>query len=179
MPTSDLRAALRERVLVSDGSTGVALEALLRQETGETQLPDGCPDGLTLSRPHVVNRLHSEYLSAGADIILTNTFGGSPLSLASYGLGEIAGRLNREAATLARAAVNRHGRGWVLGSLGPGSLLPSLGQSSFGELKAAYLVQARNLLAGGVDGLVVETCQDPLQAMAALSAVREMAPAPG
>jgi 5-methyltetrahydrofolate--homocysteine methyltransferase len=179
VPESDLRAALRERVLLSDGSTGVALENLLREQTGETHFPEGCPDGLTLSRPHVVNRLHDNYLDAGADIILTNTFGANPLSLAAYDLAEVSGKLNREAAVLAKAAMRRHRKGWVLGSLGPGSLLPSLGQSTFDELRAAYLVQVRSLLAGGVDGFVVETCQDPLQAKAALSAVREGCPSPG
>ncbi len=175
----ELRPVLGTRILVADGSTGVALARLLEEETGRSAFPDGCPEALVLSHPHLVRTLHEAYLGAGADIVLTNTFGANPLTLEPFGLAPRSEVVNRNAAALAREAVQRRGHGWVLGSIGPGSFLPSLGQSSFDELRASYLTQVRALLEGGVDGFVIETCQDPLQAKAAAAALREAVPCKG
>ena len=166
----------RNGTLVADGATGSTLQELLRDTTGDTVLPHGCPDGLTLSHPAVVRELHLGYLHAGSDIILTNTFGACPFTLEPFGLANKAAEINSQAARIARQAVEDHGSGLVIGSVGPGSLLPSLRQVSFRDLMDAYSIQISGLVEGGVDGILVETCQDPLQTKAALAAIRALSP---
>ncbi len=179
----DLRRALGERILLLDGATGTALEAMaLGPEAFGGEGLVGCPEALVLHRPESVLELHRGYLEAGADIIETNTFGATPIVLAEYGLDARAEEINRRAADLAREAcaelaTTEHPR-WVAGSMGPTTKsLTLIGGVTFAEMVAAYRVQAEGLAAGGVDVLLIETAQDALNLKAALIACREAAPA--
>ncbi|MBU1355673.1 MAG: homocysteine S-methyltransferase family protein [Candidatus Edwardsbacteria bacterium] len=167
----------RSRILIFDGAMGTYLKELGLTVEDYKDRP-GCNEYLVVSRPDLVSRVHRDYLAAGADIIETDTFGGAPHILADYGLEADAFEINKTAASLARRAADefstaRHPR-FVAGSMGPGSKIPSLGQVSFDDLKESYSIQAEGLLAGGIDCFLVETCQDILQAKAAVSAAREV-----
>jgi 5-methyltetrahydrofolate--homocysteine methyltransferase len=151
---------------VLDGATGTGLqgEELGPEDFGGPEL-DGCNENLCLTRPDVVERLHGAYLEAGADIVETNSFGGTPLVLAEYGLADEAYEINREAARLARAACREfdiQGRlRFVCGSMGPTTKAISVtGGATFDELSEHYRVQTLGLMAGGADYLLLETCQD-------------------
>lgn len=168
-----LRRALAEGCLIGDGSTGSALAALAGGEDERLAL-------FPLERPDLVSSLHRSYLEAGSDVVETATFTASARSLAKLGtsFAPLAYRVNLEAARLARAAAEEaeatSGRPrWVAGSIGPGDAPPSLGASSYAELKASYLPQARGLADGGADFALLETCQDPLQIKAAIAALRD------
>jgi 5-methyltetrahydrofolate--homocysteine methyltransferase len=167
---------LKEKVIVFDGAMGTNLQAqhLSADDFGGEQY-NGCNEYLVLTQPSAVAKVHSDFLNAGCDVIETDTFGGTPIVLAEYGLAELAYTLNVEAAKLAKKVAQEfstrsHPR-FVAGSMGPTTKLPSLGHISFTEMKAAYYLQAKGLVEGGVDLLVVETCQDILQAKAALAAI--------
>ena len=116
------------------------------------------------------------YLEAGSDIVQTNTFGGSPITLGEFGLQDEAFELNKRSAELAREAIaefEHDGRTrFVLGSIGPGTKLPTLGHIDYQTLEDALTVQSRGLVAGGVDGFLIETCQDPLQIKAAVNGAK-------
>ncbi len=166
----------RQRILVFDGGMGTLLQEMAISEN--LPLPR-CPEEWVLTHPDLVRRAHREYLEAGAEVVETNTLGAAPHVLCAFGLAERALLINETAARLARqeadsfpGPVGRKER-FVAGSMGPGSLLPSLGQTSFAELAESYRVQAIGLLTGGVDALLVETVQDLLQAKAALWAIEE------
>ena len=169
-----LRRALRERVLLLDGGLGSLLlrEAQLPEASlsaGKVSLESFC-----LEQPALLQSLHESFLEVGCDIVTTNSFQASPLALTDHGLASQARELNLAAARLARAACDacssHEQPRFVLGSMGPGRLLPSLGQIDRPSLERSYTVQARALLEGGVDGLLIETCQDPVQIQAALAA---------
>ncbi len=177
-----LRSALAGRILLLDGATGTALESMgLGPESyGGPELV-GCNEALVLHDPEAVLRLHRLYLEAGADMVETDTFGGTPVVLAEYGLEGRALEVNRRAAELARRAAAEHATPerprWVAGSMGPTTRSLTLtGGITFGELVAAYRVQAEGLAAGGADLLLIETAQDALNLKAALVACREAAP---
>ena len=177
-----LRHALDERILLLDGATGTALEAmdLEAADYGGENLR-GCPEALVLYRPEAVLALHSAYLSAGADMVETNTFGGSRVVLAEYGLEGRAREINRRAAELARRAcgdLDSPGRiHFVAGSMGPTTKSLSLtGGITFAGLVAAYREQAEGLAEGGADVLLIETAQDALNIKAALIGCRQGAP---
>jgi 5-methyltetrahydrofolate--homocysteine methyltransferase len=175
--TSRFLDLLRERVLVFDGATGTNLQAqnLSADDFGGVAL-EGCNEHLVLSRPDAVEQVHRMFLDAGADVIETDTFGANSVVLAEYGIAHLAAEINREAARLARrladAASTPDRPRFVAGSIGPTTKLPSLGHISFADLRASYVEQIDSLIAGGVDVLCIETCQDPLQIKAALSAAR-------
>ena len=170
-------AALDERVLVFDGAFGtwVQGEDLTADDFGGPDL-EGCNEHLVLSRPDVIRRMHDDFLSVGVDAVETATFGAFPIVLAEYDIPEKTRELNLVAAQLAREVASDHSTAdrprFVIGSVGPGTKLPSLGHIRFAELRDAYVPQMEGLLEGGVDVLLVETVQDLLQGKAALIAAR-------
>jgi 5-methyltetrahydrofolate--homocysteine methyltransferase len=177
--TEELRAIMAERILVLDGATGTMLQSreLGPDDFGGTEL-EGCNEILVRTRPDVILDVHRAYLAAGADIIETDTFGGTPLVLAEYGLADQARALNRLAAELAveaaREASTPGKPRFVAGSMGPTTKAISVtGGITFTELVWTFREQARGLLEGGVDLLFIETCQDTRNTKAALIAVEE------
>jgi 5-methyltetrahydrofolate--homocysteine methyltransferase len=168
---STLRAALAERVVVADGAMGTMLQA--SDATGEDFAGyEGCNEILNVTRPEIVTGVHDAYLEAGADCVTTNSFGANLGNLGEYGITERIGELSEASARLARAVADRWATPdrprWVLGSIGPGTKLPTLGHTTFRELRDSYQANAAGLLRGGADALIIETCQDLLQAKAAI-----------
>src|SRR5437660_4891102 len=164
--------AVRGCVVVYDGATGTNLQ--LRELSADDfggSAYEGCNEVLADTRPDVVADLHRSFFDVGVDVVETDTFGAFSVVLAEYGIAERAHELNVKAARIAREVAGGYG-GWVAGSMGPGTKLPSLGQIRFADLRDAYEVQARGLLEGGVDLLLIETCYDLLQAKAAMIACR-------
>ena len=163
-------------VLVLDGATGTGLQAMELSDADFAGL-EGCNEMLNLSRPDAVEALHAGYFEAGAGAVLTNTFGGTTVTLNEYEIGERAREINAASARIARAAAERFSTPerprFAIGSLGPGTKLPSLGQISFDEIHAGYLEQARGLVEGGADALLVETVYDLLQGKAAIIACKD------
>jgi 5-methyltetrahydrofolate--homocysteine methyltransferase len=173
---SNFLETLKERIVVFDGAMGTNLQAqnLSLDDFGGPRF-EGCNENLLVTRPDAVERVHSLFLGAGCDVVETNSFNGTPLDFAEYGIAHMAYDMNVRAARLAKGIAadfsSRDRPRWVAGSMGPGRKLPTLGQISFNDLKAAYAEQVRGLLDGGADILIVETCQDLLQTKAALAAI--------
>ncbi|MGH8974907.1 MAG: homocysteine S-methyltransferase family protein, partial [Acidimicrobiia bacterium] len=168
---------LRERVVVFDGATGTNLQPLpLGPDDFGGHNLEGCMEVLAVTRPDVVAELHRSFFDVGVDAVETDTFGAFPVVLTEYGIPERTFELNRAAARIAREVASGYATPdrprWVVGSMGPGTKLPSLGQIDFLTLRDGYQTQAEGLLAGGVDVLLVETVYDLLQAKAALVACR-------
>jgi 5-methyltetrahydrofolate--homocysteine methyltransferase len=167
-----LRAALGERILVLDGAMGTMLQAagLSAADFGGAAL-EGCNEHLNLTRPDVVRGVHRAYREAGADGISTNTFGCAPYVLGEYGLADRAFEICQVAARLAREGA---GDAFVLGAMGPSTRTITVTRNvTFDDVRAGYRVQAAGLIAGGVDALLLETCQDTLNVKAAALGVRE------
>ena len=168
--------ALRDRVLVFDGGMGTQLQARNLQLSDFANL-EGCNEILVETRPDVIEDIHSAYFAAGADVVETDTFGGLPYVLDEFGLGERAFELNRMGAEVARRAADRFSTPdrprFVSGSVGPGTKLVTLGHISPDQLYEAYKVYAAGLIAGGIDVLNIETCQDLLQVKLAILAARD------
>ncbi|MBI3006009.1 MAG: methionine synthase [Ignavibacteriales bacterium] len=169
---------LKEKIIVFDGATGTHLQGqnLTPDDFGGEDLA-GCNEYLVVSKPSAVENVHRDYLEAGCDVIETDTFGSTSIVLAEYALQERAYELNYKAAQIAKRMAadyskNGHQR-FVNGSMGPTTKLPSLGHISFKEMADAYREQAKGLVEGGVDVLSVETCQDILQAKAAIYGIFE------
>ncbi|GAA5121717.1 methionine synthase [Alloalcanivorax gelatiniphagus] len=193
--TDALTAILSERIMVLDGAMGTAIQRDRPDETGYRgeRFADhpsdlvGNNDLLTITQPHIIRTIHEEYLRAGADVIETNTFNANAISLADYGLEDLAYELNFESARLAREAADVVATAdrprWVAGALGPttrtASISPDVNDPgarnvSFDQLAEAYLVAARGLVDGGSDLLMVETIFDTLNAKAAIFAVETL-----
>src|SRR5712691_11494646 len=168
---STLRAALAERVVVADGAMGTMLQAS-DATVDDFAGYEGCNEILNVTRPDIVTGIHEAYLEAGADCVTTNSFGANLGNLGEYGIAERIAELSEASARLARAAADRWATAarprWVLGSIGPGTKLPTLGHTTIRELRDTYQVNAEALLRGGADALIIETCQDLLQAKAAI-----------
>ncbi|MDN5381324.1 methionine synthase [Streptomyces sp. LB8] len=178
-----LREALATRVVVADGAMGTMLQA--QEPTLEDfQNLEGCNEILNLTRPDVVRSVHAAYLEVGVDCVETNTFGANLTALAEYDIAHRIAELSEAGARIARETADeftgRDGRPrWVLGSMGPGTKLPTLGHTTFTALRDAYQQNAEGLLAGGADALLVETTQDLLQTKAAVIAARRAMGAAG
>src|SRR5437879_8158779 len=166
-----LADVLARRILVLDGAMGTMIQAAgLGADDFGGERYEGCNEHLNLTRPDVIRRIHAAYLDAGADVVSTNTFGCAPYVLAEYGLGERAYEIARAGAILARQAA---GARFVLGAMGPGTRSISVTRNvTFDEVREAYAVQARGLIDGGVDALLLETQQDTLNVKAAATGVR-------
>ncbi|BAZ45492.1 methionine synthase [Chondrocystis sp. NIES-4102] len=166
-------------VLVFDGAMGTNLQVqnLTAEDFGGAEY-EGCNEYLVHTKPEAVERVHRGFLEAGADVIETDTFGGTKLVLAEYDLADQAYYLNKTAAELAKKLAIEYSTPekprFVAGSIGPGTKLPTLGHIDFDSLTDAYIEQVEALYDGGVDLLLVETCQDVLQIKAALNAIEEV-----
>lgn len=171
-----LRQALATRVVVADGAMGTMLQAA-NPTLEDFQNHEGCNEILNVSRPDIVRSVHCEYLSAGVDAIETNTFGANWSNLADYGIEDRIYELAYEGGKIARDAADSFSTAekprFVLGSLGPGTKLPSLGHTSYENLKFAYYTAAKGLADSGCDALLVETSQDLLQVKAAINGCRQ------
>ena len=169
--------------MVADGAMGTMLQAS-DATVDDFQSYEGCNEILNVTRPDIVTAVHEAYLEAGADCVTTNSFGANLGNLGEYEIADRIAELSEASARLARAAADRWATPdrprWVLGSMGPGTKLPTLGHTTFRELRDTYQVNAGALLRGGADALIIETCQDLLQAKAAIigarRAVAELAP---
>ena len=166
-------------VLVFDGAMGTNLQVQnLTAEDFGGEVYEGCNEYLVHTKPEAVAQVHRGFLEAGADVIETDTFGGTKLVLAEYDIADQAYYLNKTAAELAKKVAQEFSTPekprFVAGSMGPGTKLPTLGHIDFDSLKDAYVEQAEALYDGGVDLLLVETCQDVLQIKAALNAIEEV-----
>lgn len=184
--------ALNEKVLIYDGAMGTQIQAahltpadftLTPRETYakvvndaaqrlDGKLLDGCNEILSLTRPDVIESIHGAYLEAGADLIETNTFGTTTIVLAEYEIEELNYVLSLESAKIARRAADKFGTTekprFVIGALGPGTRLVSLGQTNFDEIESSYCEAFRGLIEGGADGLLLETLQDLLMVKSAI-----------
>ncbi|MBF0325147.1 MAG: methionine synthase [Alphaproteobacteria bacterium] len=164
---------LSDRVLLCDGGTGALVQAMNLSVDKDFLGLENCTEILVKSRPDVIRGIHARYFEAGADMVEADTFGASPVTLAEFGIADQAFDLNKTAIELAWEAAEQFkadGRArFVLGAIGPGTKLPSLGHIGYDELEAAYVTQAAGQIAGQVSAFLVETCQDPLQIKAAVN----------
>jgi 5-methyltetrahydrofolate--homocysteine methyltransferase len=181
MPERSVRLGelLRRRILVLDGAMGTMIQrrTLIAEDWGGAQY-EGCNEHLNLTRPDVVTDIHAAYLQAGADLISTNTFGCAPYVLAEYGLSSRCEEIVLAAARLCRAAVERVSTPerprFAIGAMGPGTrTITVTANVTFEEVRDGYQRQARALIEGGVDALLLETCQDTLNVKAAAIGVRQ------
>ncbi|QES13768.1 methionine synthase [Streptomyces venezuelae] len=173
---SSLRAEFARRVVVADGAMGTMLQAADPSMDDFTGL-EGCNEILNLTRPDIVASVHDAYFSVGVDCVETNTFGANLAALAEYGIEHQVYELSEAGARIARAAADAHtaadGRPrWVLGSMGPGTKLPTLGHVTYEPLREAFQQNAEGLIRGGADALLIETSQDLLQTKAAVIGAR-------
>ena len=172
---NSLRDALSKRVVIADGAMGTMLQAQ-NPTLADFQNHEGCNEILNITRPDIVKAVHSEYFAAGVDAIETNTFGANFANLAEYGIEDRIYELAFAGAKLAREVANQYSTKerprWVLGSLGPGTKLPTLGHTTYDLLKEAYKTASDGLIKGGCDALLIETTQDLLQAKAATNGAR-------
>ena len=171
-----LRRTLSERVVIADGAMGTMLQAA-NPSLADFENHEGCNEILNVSRPDIVRSVHDEYLAAGVDAIETNTFGANWSNLADYGIEDRIYELAFAGGTIAREAADAFSTvdkpRFVLGSLGPGTKLPSLGHTTYENLKTAYYTAAKGLADSGCDALLVETSQDLLQVKAAVNGCRQ------
>lgn len=169
---------LKQKIIILDGAMGTMIQAqnLTADDFGGEEY-EGCNEYLIITAPHIIEQIHREYLEAGADVIETNTFGATSIVLDEYNLGNLAEEINYEAAKIAKRAVDdfsteNHPR-FVAGAMGPTTKTLSVtGGATFEQLKAAYEEQARGLIRGGVDVLLLETSQDLLNVKAAFLGIK-------
>ncbi|WP_405010522.1 methionine synthase [Kitasatospora sp. NBC_01539] len=165
-----LREALATRVVVADGAMGTMLQA--QDPTMEDfQQLEGCNEILNVTRPDIVRSVHEAYFGVGVDCVETNTFGANHSALGEYDIPERVFELSEAGARIAREVADAHDDGrtrWVLGSIGPGTKLPTLGHAPYELLRDGFERNAAGLIAGGADALLVETSQDLLQTKAAI-----------
>jgi len=178
--TKLLEELLSERILVLDGAMGTAIQSchLTADDFGGAHL-EGCNENLVITRPDVILDIHRGYLDSGADIIETNTFGGTDIVLAEYGLEDQVFRINEAAARIARQAADEYSSSskprFVAGSIGPTTKAISVtGGVTFDQLVNSFHDQAAALVAGGADILIVETQQDTRNVKAALIGIERL-----
>ncbi|NOR56734.1 MAG: methionine synthase [Sulfurovum sp.] len=177
----NIQSLLEKRILVIDGAMGTQIQDLdVPAEAwidGKGIDQEGCNELLIDTAPELIKRIHKRYAMAGADLIKTNTFGTMPWVLDEYQMGERAYELSKKGAVLVKEICDEYGTEespkFVLGSIGPGTKLPSLGHIHYDELYEGYKLCAEGLIDGGCDIFLLETCQDPLQIKAALHACQD------
>lgn len=177
----DLRTELSRRVVIADGAMGTMLQSYELSLDDFDQL-EGCNEILNVTRPDVVRAIHDAYFDVGVDCVETNTFGTNFSALNEYDIADRIGELAHAAARIARESADAFSTPerprWVLGSVGPGTKLPTLGHLPYATLRDAYATQVAAMVDGGIDAVLVETCQDLLQTKAAvLGAKRALAAA--
>lgn len=154
---------------------GSRVQALTLDTEADFWGRENCTEVLNLSRPELVRDIHRGYFLAGSDMVQTNSFGGSPITLGEFDLQDKSFDINKISGELAREAAESFADGrhrWVVGSIGPGTKLPSLGNIPYDPLEEALYLQCQGLIAGGVDALLIETCQDTLQIKAAVNGAK-------
>ena len=161
---------IKEKVLIIDGAMGTQLQiADIKAEEWIYKGEDleGCNELLNLSAPHILRSIHDNYANAGADLITTNTFGSMPWVLDEYDIADTSYELSKLGAQLVKESCDKYSTPekprFVLGSVGPGTKLPSLGHIQYDEMYEGYKIMAQGLADGGTDIFLLETCQDPLQ----------------
>ena len=168
---------LKERVLVFDGAMGTNIQ-LLNLTSADFGGKDGCNEYLILTKPDAIRGIHRSFLEVGCDAIETDSFGSNRIVLAEYGLETLTFELNEKSARLAREIADKYSTParprFVIGSIGPGTKLPSLGHIGFDQLKSVFKEQVSGLVTGGSDVILIETCQDLLQAKIATIAADEV-----
>ena len=166
-------------IIIFDGGTGTSFQNLnlSSHDFGGDEL-EGCNENLVLSSPNTVEQVHNSFLEAGCHVIETNTFGASSIVLDEYSISNKAYEINKKAAQIAKKCANLFSSintpRFVAGSIGPTTKLPTLGHIDFDKLKESYEEQINGLIDGGIDLLLIETCQDVLQIKSALSASQEV-----
>ena len=182
MSTTPLLTALSERVIVADGAMGTMLQAQ-DPSLEDFQGYEGCNEILNVTRPDIVAAVHAAYFDVGVDCVETNTFGANLANLGEYDIASRIRELALAGARIAREVADGYSTPdrprWVLGSVGPGTKLPTMGHARYADLRDAYSEQVSGLLEGGVDGILIETSQDLLQAKAALVGARRAMDASG
>ncbi|HZU58929.1 MAG TPA: methionine synthase [Actinocrinis sp.] len=179
---AQLRRALTERVVVADGAMGTMLHAQ-NPTLDDFEGLEGCVEVLNATRPDIVRSVHDAYFAVGVDCVETNTFGGNLSALGEYDISHRIYELSEIGARLAREVADGYSTAdrprWVIGSIGPGTKLPSLGHLAYSALRDGYEQQCAGLIAGGVHALLVETSQDLLQTKAAIIGARRALKAAG
>lgn len=178
-----LREALATRVVVADGAMGTMLQAQ-DPTLDDFQQLEGCNEILNVTRPDIVRSVHEEYFAVGVDCVETNTFGTNFAALSEYDIPERNFELSEAGARIAREVADEYTektgqQRWVLGSMGPGTKLPTLGHAPYTVLRDAYQINAEGMIAGGADALLVETTQDLLQTKSAILGARRALDATG
>ncbi|MYU32039.1 methionine synthase [Streptomyces sp. SID8358] len=178
-----LREALATRVVVADGAMGTMLQAQ-DPTLDDFQNLEGCNEILNVTRPDIVRSVHEEYFAVGVDCVETNTFGANFAALGEYDIPERVFELSESGARIAREVADEFTAStgqqrWVLGSMGPGTKLPTLGHAPYVKLRDAYQQNAEGMIAGGADALLVETTQDLLQTKASVIGARRALEATG
>ncbi|MEL0320344.1 MAG: homocysteine S-methyltransferase family protein, partial [Aquiluna sp.] len=174
---SSLLDALGSRVVVADGAMGTMLQDR-KPSLDDFEGHEGCNEILNVTRPDIVLDVHNAYFETGIDCVETNTFGANWSNLSDYGIDERIEELAEAGARLARQSADQFTAQdsrdrWVLGSMGPGTKLPSLGHTTYDFLKETFARQAKGLIAGGSDAFMVETSQDLLQTKAAINGCKQ------
>ena len=172
---SNILDHMRDRVLLADGGMGTAVQSYDLTVDEDFRGKENCAEILCFSRPDIVRDIHRRFYKAGSDMVETNSFGGSTVTLAEFGLEDQAFEINKRSAELAREAADEFADGrdrFVIGSMGPGTKLPTLGHTHYDNLEAGYRHQVEGLVSGPVDCLLVETTQDPLQIKSAVNGAR-------
>ncbi|NDB32007.1 MAG: methionine synthase [Nitrososphaeria archaeon] len=172
--------AIKEKILLFDGAMGTEIQKFDPKSEDFPDGKDGFNDGLVLTRPDWIKKIHRSYLEAGADCIETNSFGSNKLKLDEYGFGDKTVEMNRKIAELAVSVASEFSDKprYVVGSMGPTGFLPSsndpdLGQIPLEKIREAYALQAEGLILGGVDALLIETSQDILEVKLAIEGAHE------
>ncbi len=180
--SADLRAALSQRVVVADGAMGTMLQAQ-DPSLDDFEGHEGCNEVLNVTRPDIVRGVHDAYFAVGVDCVETNTFGANLANLGEYGIEDRIHEFAVAGARVAREVADGWSTPdrprWVLGSVGPGTKLPTLGHTTFAQLRDAYQTQVEGLVEGGVHAVLIETSQDLLQTKASVIGARRAIRAAG